>query len=371
MNVQLIRNATLKITYAGRTFLVDPWLAGKGETGTFRSLGGVFRCEDGKWDIPMPMCDLPLPREDILQGVDACICTHVHPDHIDISPDGTIGAALDRNLPLFVQSTEDAHAFVRSGFQDVTVMYENSRFDDIFLVLVPARHGTKIPCGPAHGVILHHPDEPVLYLAGDTIWYDAVAETLRRWRPGVIVLNACAAFLLDEGRLIMDDADVEKVVRACDHADVIISHMDNVAHASISRADMKKRLAERGIAERVIMPDSTILTDYVLHRLCRLLEGLRIMPENMARNLECSFGLYFSQRVLTALIETGIPRQEAYVMVQRNAMKSWETRQPFPELIKADPEINSRLSEETFAGLFDPQFYLRHEGDILKRVFEE
>ena len=87
--------------------------------------------------------------------------------------------------------------------------------------------------------------------------------------------------------------------------------------------------------------------------------------------MECSFGLYFSQRVLTALIETGIPRQEAYVMVQRNAMKSWETRQPFPELIKADPEINSRLSEETFAGLFDPQFYLRHEGDILKRVFEE
>ena len=123
--------------------------------------------------------------------------------------------------------------------------------------------------------------------------------------------------------------------------------------------------------ERVIMPDSTILTDYVLHRLCRLLEGLRIMPENMARNMECSFGLYFSQRVLTALIETGIPRQEAYVMVQRNAMKSWETRQPFPELIKADPEINSRLSEETFAGLFDPQFYLRHEGDILKRVVEE
>ena len=119
------------------------------------------------------------------------------------------------------------------------------------------------------------------------------------------------------------------------------------------------------------MPDSTILTDYVLHRLCRLLEGLRIMPENMVRNMECSFGLYFSQRVLTALIETGIPRQEAYVMVQRNAMKSWETRQPFPELIKADPEINSRLSEETFAGLFDPQFYLRHEGDILKRVFEE
>ena len=140
------------------------------------------------------------------------------------------------------------------------------------------------------------------------------------------------------------------------YENVALWHERDISHSSV---------------ERLIMPDSTILTDYVLHRLCRLLEGLRIMPENMARNLECSFGLYFSQRVLTALIETGIPRQEAYVMVQRNAMKSWETRQPFPELIKADPEINSRLSEETFAGLFDPQFYLRHEGDILKRVFEE
>ena len=145
----------------------------------------------------------------------------------------------------------------------------------------------------------------------------------------------------------------------------------NALAALENQALWHERDISHSSVERVIMPDSTILTDYVLHRLCRLLEGLRIMPENMARNLECSFGLYFSQRVLTALIETGIPRQEAYVMVQRNAMKSWETRQPFPELIKADPEINSRLSEETFAGLFDPQFYLRHEGDILKRVFEE
>ena len=145
----------------------------------------------------------------------------------------------------------------------------------------------------------------------------------------------------------------------------------NALAALENQALWHERDISHSSVERVIMPDSTILTDYVLHRLCRRLEGLRIRPENMARNMECSFGLYFSQRVLTALIETGIPRQEAYVMVQRNAMKSWETRQPFPELIKADPEINSRLSEETFAGLIDPQFYLRHEGDILKRVFEE
>ena len=87
----------------------------------------------------------------------------------------------------------------------------------------------------------------------------------------------------------------------------------NALAALENQALWHERDISHSSVERVIMPDSTILTDYVLHRLCRLLEGLRIMPENMARNMECSFGLYFSQRVLTALIETGIPRQEAYL----------------------------------------------------------
>lgn len=117
------------------------------------------------------------------------------------------------------------------------------------------------------------------------------------------------------------------------------------------------------------MPDSTILMDYVLHRLSGLLEGLRVLPENMARNMEASFGLYFSQRVLTALVESGMPRQEAYVTVQKNAMQSWETRQSFPELVNADPEISGRLDAAALNDLFDAAFYLRHEKVILNRVF--
>lgn len=90
MKIQQIRNATLRIEYAGKTFLTDPWLMDKGAMGTFRALGNVFRCEPDKLDIPMPMTALPMPAEDLLRGVDAYICTHVHPDHIDMSPDGTI-----------------------------------------------------------------------------------------------------------------------------------------------------------------------------------------------------------------------------------------------------------------------------------------
>lgn len=124
--------------------------------------------------------------------------------------------------------------------------------------------------------------------------------------------------------------------------------------------------------ERVIMPDSTILADYILNRLARLLDGLVVKPERMQENMDRSFGLYFSQRVLTALIATGMPRQQAYEAVQRLAMQSWESRRPFPELVRADAamreKLGAQLDENAADGLFDPAFYLRHEDEIYARV---
>lgn len=122
--------------------------------------------------------------------------------------------------------------------------------------------------------------------------------------------------------------------------------------------------------ERVIMPDSTILMDYVLHRLNSLLSTLRVIPENMERNLAASFGLYFSQRVLLALVEeAGLPRQEAYEKVQTLAMRSWEEKQPFPELVRSDPFIAGKLSSERLDALFDPASCLIHEDAVYQRVF--
>jgi adenylosuccinate lyase len=123
--------------------------------------------------------------------------------------------------------------------------------------------------------------------------------------------------------------------------------------------------------ERVIMPDSTILMDYMLHRLDRLLANLRIIPENMDRNLMLSHGLYFSQKVLLALVEeANMPRQEAYAHVQSLAMQSWETRQSFPDLVQRNEFIRSRLSEETLRELFDPRACLRYEDTIFNRVLQ-
>jgi adenylosuccinate lyase len=121
--------------------------------------------------------------------------------------------------------------------------------------------------------------------------------------------------------------------------------------------------------ERVIMPDSTILADYTLARLAGILKNLKVNPDNMARNMMASYGLFYSQRVLLALIETGMDRQKAYETVQRVAMACWEGKKPFPDAVRADAAIAAKLSPADLDALFDPAYYLRHEDLIYTRVF--
>ncbi|WP_045222532.1 adenylosuccinate lyase [Desulfonatronum thioautotrophicum] len=121
--------------------------------------------------------------------------------------------------------------------------------------------------------------------------------------------------------------------------------------------------------ERVIMPDSTILMDYMLHRLTGLLSGIRVHEDNIAINLGGSQGLFFSQRVLLALVESGVQRQEAYEIVQSLAMRAWEEKTPFEGLVRDSIEVTSRLSPETLDGLFDLNSFFRHVDLIYARVF--
>jgi adenylosuccinate lyase len=123
--------------------------------------------------------------------------------------------------------------------------------------------------------------------------------------------------------------------------------------------------------ERVIMPDSTILIDYMLHRLDTLVTNLRIIPENMERNLHGSFDIYFSQRVLLALVDAGLERQKGYEMVQKLAMHCWQNKVSFPKTVREDPAMQELLSAETMDRIFDPSYYLRQEEMIFSRVFDE
>jgi len=117
----------------------------------------------------------------------------------------------------------------------------------------PALHGVIEPCGDACGVVFQAEGEKTLYVAGDTIWYPGVKETLKRFCPEVVVVNACAAELIGHGRLIMNDEDVEAVAKTVPGAKVVVSHMDTVAHASITRFTMRGLLARR--QTDYVMPD--------------------------------------------------------------------------------------------------------------------
>ncbi|MEG2173374.1 MAG: adenylosuccinate lyase, partial [Desulfovibrionaceae bacterium] len=143
----------------------------------------------------------------------------------------------------------------------------------------------------------------------------------------------------------------------------------NALAALENQALWHERDISHSSVERVIMPDSTILADYVLNRLCKLLDGLVVKPERMKKNMDHSLGLYFSQRVLTTLIDTGMPRQKAYEMVQRCAMQSWENQEDFPTIIRRNADISARIPAETLATLFDTRYYLQHEKTIFDRVF--
>lgn len=120
--------------------------------------------------------------------------------------------------------------------------------------------------------------------------------------------------------------------------------------------------------ERVIFPDSTILVHYLLDQMIRIIRDLHIYPQNMLRNLNKTRGLVFSQGVLLALVEKGLSREEAYDLVQRLAMRSWEEEVNFRELLENDKAVASRLTSEELDACFDPKRNLRHVSRIFQRL---
>lgn len=121
-------------------------------------------------------------------------------------------------------------------------------------------------------------------------------------------------------------------------------------------------------AERIIIPDATILLDYMLNRFAGIVENLTVYPDNMRRNMDRSLGLIYSQRILLALIDKGLSREAAYGLVQPRAMEAWEKQVHFRDLLLQDPEITSRLTAEEIKACFDPSYHLKHVDLIFERL---
>lgn len=121
-------------------------------------------------------------------------------------------------------------------------------------------------------------------------------------------------------------------------------------------------------AERIILPDATIALNYMLNRFGNIVKNLTVFPENMKRNMDRTLGLIYSQRVLLALIDKGLVREEAYDTVQPKAMQAWEEQVPFRTLIEGDDKITSLLSPEEIADCFDYNYHLKNVDIIFERV---
>ena len=118
-------------------------------------------------------------------------------------------------------------------------------------------------------------------------------------------------------------------------------------------------------AERIVLPDAFLLVDYMLDRFAWLVDGLVVRVERMRENLDASHGLYFSQRLLLALVEGGLSRDEAYRLVQRHAMRAWDEGLDFPALVRADPQLAGRVDLDS---VFEPGAYTRHAGIVFERL---
>ncbi|MCY8216344.1 adenylosuccinate lyase [Bacillus haynesii] len=121
-------------------------------------------------------------------------------------------------------------------------------------------------------------------------------------------------------------------------------------------------------AERIILPDATIALNYMLNRFGNIVKNLTVFPENMKRNMDRTLGLIYSQRVLLALIDTGMAREEAYDTVQPKAMEAWEKQVPFRQLVEAEEKITSRLSPEQINDCFDYNYHLKNVDYIFERL---
>lgn len=120
--------------------------------------------------------------------------------------------------------------------------------------------------------------------------------------------------------------------------------------------------------ERVILPDSCILLDHMLRQMTRVISGLKIREDQMKRNLQRTFGLTSSQRVLLALVEHGCMREEAYAWVQQDAFQAWDQGLDFIEVVAGDARITKYLTKEEIQSLFDLKYHLGHVDDIFKRL---
>lgn len=226
MQLQFVRNATIRLGYAGRTLLIDPMLSPKGAMDAFA--GGPRN----------PTVDLPMPAADVVAGIDAVVVSHAHPDHFD----PLAAEALSKDVPVFAQ--EDCVAMLaEAGFTSVTPLAGTLAWEGITMVRTGGRHGEGEigeRMGTVSGVVLRADGEPTVYWAGDTILCDEVRAVLREHAPDVVVVHAGGAAFPGTDPIIMDAAQTIETAQLAPDATIVATHLESLDHCPVTRDALRE-----------------------------------------------------------------------------------------------------------------------------------
>lgn len=252
MKIKLIRNATLRLTYAGHTFLVDPYFAPKH---TLPSYTGRS---------PNPIVDLPETPEAVLAGCEMVLVSHLHADHFDkVAQD-----MLPKQMPIYCQPGNDGK-IGEAGFEDVTPIVDSVTWQNITITRTPGRHGTSASIlglmGEVSGFVLQAAGEPTVYWMGDTVWYEEVQQVIEQHKPDIIVTHSGGAVWGDGELIIMDAAQTVAVCQYAPQSKVIATHLEALDHCLSTRSDLAGAAKEAGIeAQQLFVPEDGEELDFNL-----------------------------------------------------------------------------------------------------------
>ncbi len=243
MQIQQIRNSTLRISIAGKTILTDPVLLPKHG---IESFAGIEK---------NPIVDLPFPAEDVIRDIDMLIISHLHQDHFD----DKAKEVLPKNTPIFCQPG-DENTIKESGFTSVTPIEDRLEWEDIQITRTRGKHAGNEKweniLGKVSGFILKADNEPVVYWTGDTILCKEIEKIILTVKPDIILTHSCGAKLQDSGPIVMDAEQTIAVCKIAPKSIVVATHMEALDHGTVSREDLRIHAQKNGISkDRLLIPE--------------------------------------------------------------------------------------------------------------------
>ena len=241
MELQSIRNATVRVQYGGRLFVIDPYLAPKQSLPSYTGRS------------PNPLVDLPCSPEDVIDGVEMVVVSHLHSDHFDTA----VQSLLPKDLLIYCQPGDET--FIEGkGFQRVKPILDFEVWQCIKITRTGGQHGTGEvldEMGEVSGFVFQAANEPTVYWAGDTIWCEVVEAVIKEFEPEIIISHSCGAVWGDNVLIVMDEAQTVAMAKAAPNSTVVATHMEALDHGMVSRESLRRYADEAGIGrDRLLIP---------------------------------------------------------------------------------------------------------------------